>query len=74
MEITKQSPVSGNFNTMDLDITEAAIGAWRAGMLIQDAMPNLTADEREFIMTGLHGDEYTNVLEEEAYCYGEISS
>ena len=35
MEITKQSPVSGNFNTMDLDITEAAIGAWRAGMLIQ---------------------------------------
>jgi hypothetical protein len=29
--------------------------AWVKGELIQDAMPDLSADERETLMTGYHG-------------------
>jgi hypothetical protein len=31
-------------------------------MLIQDAMPDLTADEREFIMTGSHGNDWADMI------------
>jgi len=37
---------------MDIDVTELQIAQWERGMLIQEAMPLLTKDEREFIMTG----------------------
>jgi hypothetical protein len=52
MIITKTSPLTGMLNTMDIDVTELQIAQWERGMLIQEAMPLLTKDEREFIMTG----------------------
>ena len=52
MLITKTSPLTGMLNTMDIDVTELQIAQWERGMLIQEAMPLLTRDEREFIMTG----------------------
>ena len=52
MKITKTSPLTGMLNTMDIDVTELQIAQWEQGMLIQEAMPLLTRDEREFIMTG----------------------
>ena len=52
MIITKTSPLTGMLNTMDIDVTELQIAQWERGMLIQEAMPLLTRDEREFIMTG----------------------
>jgi hypothetical protein len=52
MKITKTSPLTGMLNTMDIDVTELQIAQWERGMLIQEAMPLLTRDEREFIMTG----------------------
>lgn len=58
MEITKRSPFSGNLNTMDLDVTEAQLERWNNGELIQDVFPHLTADEREFIMTGITPEEW----------------
>ena len=57
MLITKISPFSGKENTLDIPVTEAQIAAWKGGELIQRAMPNLTADEREFLMTGITSDE-----------------
>lgn len=52
MLITKRSPVTGVDNTMDLDITHDQLLAWQRGELIQNAMPNLSADEREFMISG----------------------
>ena len=52
MITTKTSPLTGMLNTMDIDVTELQIAQWERGMLIQEAMPLLTRDEREFIMTG----------------------
>lgn len=53
MIITKTSPMTGMINTMDVSVTEFQIARWQGGMLIQDAMPDLSVDEREFIMTGM---------------------
>lgn len=43
---------------MDIDVTPAQIDAWVQGMLVQSAMPDLSADEREFIMTGITPNEW----------------
>ena len=53
MKITKTSPFSGNTNVMEIDVTQEQIALWESGTLIQNAMPHLTPDEREFIMTGI---------------------
>ena len=43
---------------MDIDVTHEQIALWEGGMLIQQAMPNLCEDEREFIMTGITPQEW----------------
>jgi hypothetical protein len=58
MRVSRKSPFSGETNVMDIAVTRADIINWKAGALIQDVMPNLTADEREFIMTGITPDEW----------------
>ena len=58
MQITRTSQASGEVNTMDINVTEEQLRAWEAGALIQNAMPHLTDDEREFIMTGITPGEW----------------
>lgn len=53
MRITRRSLVSGKLNSMDLPVTLEQIRLWEGGTLIQDAMPNLTSTEREFLISGL---------------------
>ena len=53
MKITKNNMITGVPHTMELDVTPEQIKAWEEGMLIQDAMPNLSVGEREFIITGI---------------------
>ena len=67
--ITRRSPVSGKTSSMRLDLSEGALQAWQGGMLAQDAMPNLTADEREFVMTGIAPYEWDNMFEGAKLCY-----
>ena len=63
--ITRRSPLSGETNSMWLDLSEGALQAWQDGMLAQDAMPNLSANEREFVMTGITPYEWDNMFEDE---------
>ena len=58
MKFPRLSPISGKINVMDLDVTKDQFVAWEKGALIQDAFPNLTPDEREFIKTGVTRDEW----------------
>ena len=58
MKITKVSMLSKLERSLELDVTDEEIKAWKAGMLIQDAMPRLTTDEREFMMTGITAEEW----------------
>jgi len=62
MKITKTSPFSGNTNVMEIDVTQEQIALWESGTLIQNAMPNLSADEREFIMTGITPAEWDSAF------------
>ena len=42
----------------EIDVTREQVENWQGGMLIQEAMPNLSVDDREFIMTGTTPDEW----------------
>ena len=53
-----KSAISGNINTLDVAITHEQFSAWIDGALIQEAMPHLTASEREFLMTGITPKEW----------------
>ena len=54
-EVIRVSPLTGNTNTMYMDISDDQINEWNdpnRTRLIQDIFANLTEAEREFIMTG----------------------
>lgn len=72
MQITRTSIVSGKTRTMDLPITAEQMQAYEAGALIQNAFPNLTDDQREFILTGISAEEWDETFpeedEDEGYC------
>jgi len=65
MKITRKSLFSGVERTLDLPVTEEQMRDWENGTLIQLAMPNLTSDEREFIMTGVTPEEWADEFSED---------
>lgn len=64
MLVMRTSKISGKRRIKRIDVTPEQIEAWRSGVLIQVAMPDLTADEREFIMTGTTDKEWDDVMGE----------
>lgn len=64
MIIKRKSPFSGKENEQDIPVTQEQLDKWKGGMLIQNAMPNLTADQREFLMTGITKEEWEETFKE----------
>lgn len=64
MLVTRVSTFSHKSNTMDLPITQEQMDHYNSGALIQNAFPNLSADEREFIMTGITPQEWEDAFGE----------
>ena len=62
MLITRTSSLSGNTNSMEIEVTQEQLSSWESGVLIQNAMSNLSADEREFIMTGITPEEWDSAF------------
>ena len=62
MIITRTSTLSGHISSMDIDVTLEQVASWEQGELVQNAMPNLSADEREFIMTGITPAEWNEMF------------
>lgn len=62
MLITRTSTLSGHISSMDIDVTLEQVASWEQGELVQNAMPNLSADEREFIMTGITPTEWNEMF------------
>lgn len=50
--VTKQCPYCGLDNGVEVD--EEAYERWRAGAFVQDAFPNLSPNQREALITGIH--------------------
>jgi hypothetical protein len=62
MLITRKSAFTNNVHTMDINVTQEQLSAWESGTLIQNAMPHLSVDEREFIMTGITPQEWEDAF------------
>ena len=62
MLISKASAISNWMPAMDIDVTDEQLQDWREGTAIQDAMPHLTPDEREFIKTGITPKEWEEMF------------
>ena len=62
MNVTRQSIYSRVIRTLDLPVTVGQLYAWRNGEHAQTAFSNLTADQREFIMTGVTSEEWETMF------------
>ena len=64
MQITRKSMFTGAVNTMDIPCTQEQIDRWRGGEMIQNAMPNVSPDHLEFLMTGVTPEEWRKTFGE----------
>ena len=65
MIITRTSAFTGIEHTLDIPVLPEQMALWAHGMLIQNAMPQLNADQREFLMTGVTKEEWDAAFGEE---------
>jgi hypothetical protein len=60
--VTNISRLTGEMNHVEMDMGFSefrnAFNAWEGGELIQDAFSNLSADDREFIVSGITAEEW----------------
>ena len=64
MKITMTSMISGKTTTRDIDVEPEQVAAWQNGVLIQDAMPELSAPDREFIMSVITQEEWDGIFKD----------
>ena len=64
MKITMTSMISGKTTTRDIDVEPEQVAAWQNGVLIQDSMPELSAPDREFIMSGITQEEWDGIFKD----------
>lgn len=63
MLVTRKSPFTGIVHTLDIDITEEQLRRYEEGSeVIQRAFPHLSADDREFIKTGITPQEWEDTF------------
>lgn len=64
MLLRKRSVFTGREAEMEFpDGIESRIALWqRSGMNIQDALPDLTPDQREFLLSGATPQEWDDIL------------
>lgn len=65
MIITRTPMTSGVRRSLDLPVTEAQLEAYAQGELLQNAFPNLTPGQREFIKTGTTQAEWVAIFAED---------
>jgi hypothetical protein len=63
MQITRKSVITGIQRTMDIPVNPEDFMAWQAGYgNIQDLMPYLSDDHREFILSGITTKEWNEAF------------
>lgn len=65
MIIMRTSPFTGITRMREITVTQEQLDRWQAGELIQNAMPNLSAEDREFVMTGITAEEWDETFGED---------
>jgi hypothetical protein len=64
MIFIRTSILSGITRTKEFDVTDEQYNAWKCGALIQNVMPHLSFDEREFLISGTTAEEWEAFTEE----------
>jgi len=64
MIVTRKNIFTGQSRSLDLDVTQEQLNRWQGGEKIQNVFPHLSVDEREFLMTGIIGEEWNELTEE----------
>lgn len=66
LTIRKTSKLTGIERARRLPITVKQLFRWKeGGELVQDVFPHLSADDREFLMTGITPDEWAKYMGDE---------
>lgn len=65
MEISKRSPITKKVTTRDLDVTQEQFDRWNQGESIQSVFTNLSASDREFLLTGMTDEDWPSPEEED---------
>ena len=63
MLIKRVCPFTREVKEVEISVTPEQIHNWECGMLIQNAMPNISASEREFILTGITDDVWNSTFD-----------
>jgi hypothetical protein len=64
-DVFKRSIFSGKMHVAKINLSKEQFEAWRvSGQLIQDAMPHLTKEEREFFLSGSTPSEWDAMFKE----------
>jgi len=64
MDVTNTSNFSGKEHTMRMRAAPRQFALWHSGALVQEAFPDLTKDEREFIISGITKAEWDELFGE----------
>ena len=62
MKVTRTSTLSGTVRTLDLNVLPGQMESYNAGALLQDAFPQLSQADREFIKTGITEEEWDAIF------------
>jgi hypothetical protein len=62
MKITRESPVTKAINEREIDITPEQYARWESGVFIQTVAPHLSADDREFIISGCTPEDWNTLF------------
>tara|TARA_Y100001972_G_C7591339_1_gene296390 strand:- start:712 stop:930 length:219 start_codon:yes stop_codon:yes gene_type:complete len=68
-EIEKQSPLTGKINIMEIEMNPEDYVRWQnTAVNIQDALPYLSVDEREFLISGVSPDDWEQMYPQKVEC------
>jgi len=73
MKIERVSLLSGKTSTREIDASPTKIANYllkRDTRFIQDIFPELSKDDREFLMTGITPEEWKEMIDETEYIEG----
>ena len=62
MQVKQTSLLTGVTRVKELPVTEAQMQRWMNGEHIQYVMPHISADDREFIKTGITKEEWDELM------------
>ena len=62
MMITRKSSITGITRTLNIPVSKQAMDEWQAGLSIDLAMPNLSAEHIDFILSGITADEWNTAF------------